>query len=178
MKIKSIINEISEVPVAITDNQVDQFCNLLNNTRHVFVSGAGRSGLMIKAFANRLLQLGYPVSVIGEVTAPHTHNKDVIIFNTASGRSQNLLIQAKEAVATGVYIIVVTTNPSSELAKLANLVLHIPAQSKVSDGESIQPMGALFEQYSLLFFDSLVLELMKSRDVNEQTMRDNHANIE
>lgn len=68
MKIKSIINEISEVPVTITDNQVDQFCNLLNNTRHVFVSGAGRSGLMIKAFANRLLQLGYPVSVIGEVT--------------------------------------------------------------------------------------------------------------
>lgn len=122
--------------------------------------------------------MGLSVSVVGEITSPHVKKGDVLIFNSASGSSEKLVSQAKEAKKYGVMIILITTNIDSSLAKLSNLVVKVEAQSKYSETESIQPMGAIFEQYSLLLFDSLVLSYMSKYQISEQIMKDNHADME
>ncbi len=43
---------------------------------------------------------------------------------------------------------------------------------------SAQPLGSLFEQSSLLFLDSVVLGLMDTFNIDEETMQQNHANLE
>lgn len=173
-----IITEISNVPDPTLDDRIERIVKSIHKANHVFISGAGRSGLMVDAFANRLLQMGISVSIVGEITSPHLRNGDIIIFNSASGSSEKMILQAKEAKKYNIKIILITTNDDSALAKLADYSLIIKAQSKYSETESIQPMGALFEQYSLLLFDSLVLSYMKEYEISEEEMRNNHAEIE
>ncbi|MGC3666964.1 6-phospho-3-hexuloisomerase, partial [Enterococcus faecalis] len=69
----SIGNEIS-------DQQVDRMTKAIQRANHIFLAGAGRSGLMIRAFANRLLLLGYSVSLVGEISSPHTKSGDLFLI--------------------------------------------------------------------------------------------------
>ncbi|MCT2342268.1 6-phospho-3-hexuloisomerase, partial [Staphylococcus aureus] len=57
-----------------------------------------------------------------------------------------------------------------------NIVL--PAGTKYDEQGSAQPLGSLFEQASQLFLDSVVMGLMTEMNVTEQTMQQNHANLE
>ncbi|MDF2815557.1 MAG: 6-phospho-3-hexuloisomerase, partial [Paenibacillus sp.] len=43
---------------------------------------------------------------------------------------------------------------------------------------TIQPMGSLFEQTLLLFFDSAILRLMEKKGYDSTTMFGRHANLE
>lgn len=176
--IEKIISELKNVPNPLSNTQTEEILKYIHDAKHIFISGSGRSGLMASAFANRLLQMGLSVSVVGEITSPHVKKGDVLIFNSASGNSEKLVSQAEEAKKYGVKIILFTTNTESSLAKRSSLVVKIDAQSKYSETESIQPMGAIFEQYSLLLFDSLVLSYMSKYQISEQMMKDNHADIE
>lgn len=176
--IEKIISELKNVPNPLSNTQIEEILEHIHDAKHIFISGSGRSGLMASSFANRLLQMGLSVSVVGEITSPHVKKGDVLIFNSASGSSEKLVSQAKEAKKYGVMIILITTNIDSSLAKLSNLVVKVEAQSKYSETESIQPMGAIFEQYSLLLFDSLVLSYMSKYQISEQIMKDNHADME
>lgn len=177
-QIEIILEELGNVPNPFDDQQVFNIISLIHQSKHIYLSGAGRSGLMIRAFANRLVQLGKSVSVVGEISAPRTQPNDLIIFSSASGQSSNLVSQAKSAQSFGLKSLLFTTAPSAPLSQYVDTVVQVQAQSKYSETVSSQPMGALYEQYSLLLFDSIVLEYMKAFDINEETMRNNHAVIE
>ncbi|MOA65140.1 3-hexulose-6-phosphate isomerase [compost metagenome] len=45
-------------------------------------------------------------------------------------------------------------------------------------GQSIQPMGSLFEQMLLIFFDALILRLMEMKGQSSGKMFGRHANLE
>lgn len=174
----SVLKELEQVPDPFSDSAATRLATAIAQASHIFVSGAGRSGLAINSFANRLLQMGFAISIIGELTTPHTAKNDLLIFNSASGSSAVLITQAQAAKQNGLQVAVITTDPNSKLALLADIVVVIQAQSKLSHTQSIQPMGALFEQYSWLFFDALVLRLMDQLKIVETTMRANHADLE
>lgn len=176
--ITKIINELSNIPEPLRDKERKRVIKLIHDSKHIFVSGSGRSGLMVDGFANRLLQLGLSVSVVGEITSPHTHSNDLIIFNSASGKSEKMIAQVKKANSNGVRSLLFTTDKESPLARNCEEVVTIKAQSKYTNTTSIQPMGGLFEQYSLLFFDSLILDYLDEYNMLEETMIDNHADIE
>ena len=130
----------------------------------IFLAGAGRSGLMIRAFANRLLHLGYSVSLVGEISSPHTKSGDLFLIGSGSGETTSLVNQAKIAKDNGVVIGLFTTNSSSTLGEIADQVVIIPTQSKQSKDEALQPMGSLFEQTSLFLYDSIILNLMEKQE--------------
>ncbi|MGG5832847.1 6-phospho-3-hexuloisomerase, partial [Bacillus pumilus] len=54
---KAILNELSEHSPAIQDEQAERLVSSILTTRKVFVTGAGRSGLMGKSFAMRLTHI-------------------------------------------------------------------------------------------------------------------------
>lgn len=177
-ELTSILSELKQVPDPLMGKEVDKLVEHILNAKRIYFSGSGRSGLMVQAFANRLMQLGLTVSVVGEISEPRTRPGDLVIFNSASGNSSKLISQANIAKHNDVKIGVVTTDLFSPLAGLADIVIKIEAQSKLSKAMSFQPMGSLFEQMSLLLFDSISLKLMKIMDIDEKTMRENHADIE
>ncbi|CAJ2230840.1 6-phospho-3-hexuloisomerase [Companilactobacillus paralimentarius] len=178
----SELNDIFDELIQVKNNFNTEFSKDLIeriiNSKRIFLTGAGRSGLMIKAFANRLLHLGLNVSVIGEITCPRIQPGDLLIIESGSGETKTLVEQAKVAIISESKIALITTNNDSTLAKLANIIVEIPTQSKDSQDESIQPMGATFEQMSLLFCDSLVLQLMKALNQSKPMLKKRHTNLE
>ena len=60
---KIILAELEKVISLIQMEQVDKFVENIDCAKRIFLTGAGRSGLIIKTFANRLMHLGYNVHI-------------------------------------------------------------------------------------------------------------------
>ena len=86
----------------------------------------------------------------------------------------------KKAKEIGALVVAVTINPQSTIGKLADVTIEIPAQAKAegNSGKSIQPMGSLFEQSLLLFYDAVILSFMKRNGLSSEIMYGRHANLE
>ena len=78
----------------------------------------------------------------------------------------------------GAEVVLLTTNPASAIGQLASSIIELPAGTKYDAEGSTQPLGSLFEQAAQIFLDSIVLDLMSEFNIDEETMQQNHANLE
>lgn len=176
----AILSELSANRAALDDESLAGLVEEVLAAGHVFLAGAGRSGIASAGFANRLLHLGKSVSLVGEITAPHSRAGDLLIIGSGSGATSSLVALARKAQAAGVRIALLTTDPASEIGQLANVVVTLPGASKSDAGAraSIQPMGSAFEQLAFLTYDAVVLELMSRLGETSETMYRRHADLE
>ncbi len=192
------MREIAEFAVKasqlINASQIDRMAEVLVDLYHrkgkVLVMGAGRSGLVGKAFAMRLLHLGFNSYVLGETIVPSISRGDVAVAISGSGRTGLIVEAADAAKKVGAYVIAITTYPESPLGQLADLVVMVPGRSKVSKmddyfarqilglHEPLAPLGTLFEDTAMLLLDGVIYYLMIKLNVTEDEMRNRHANIE
>lgn len=173
--------ELTEAVRRIDPTQAEDFVKALDSAANVFTAGAGRSGLMGKALAMRLMHSGSAAYVVGETTTPGIGPGDLLVIGSGSGETRTLVPMAEKARELGADVAVVTLKPESTLAKLATLVVQLPGASKSRENDdyvTIQPMGSLFEQTLLLFFDASVLRLMQRRELDGNIMYGKHANLE
>ena len=145
----------------------------------VFVYGTGRSGLMLKAFAMRLMQMGLTSYVVGETTTPSIKPGDLLVVASASGETGSVLLTARSASKQGADLLVITASPESSLAQVQSPSLVIEAGTKSCESAaSIQPLGSLFEQALLLVFDSMILAMEHSGASSNDAMAARHASLE
>jgi len=156
----------------------------------VLVMGAGRSGLVGKAFAMRLLHLGYNVYVLGETIVPSIGRGDLVIAISGSGRTKLIVTAAEAAKHVGATVIAITSYADSPLGKIADIVVEVPGRTKIAKEEDyfarqilgihepLAPLGTLFEDMVMIFLDSVVVELMHRLGKTEEDLRALHANIE
>lgn len=175
--------ELADTLKRIDQEQMDHLIYGIKQARRIFVSGAGRSLLMLKGLAMRLMHLGYEVYVVGEVTTPAFLPEDLLILASASGESSSVINIAKKAQKIGGRTISLTIFPNSTLAKLSSNILQIPAYTdKLPDSEEnkrgILPGGSMFEEAVLLLADSLILELALDQKVPVDRAFEKHANLE
>ena len=63
-------SKIRAIAGTISDDDVENFIRELLSAKRIYVIGAGRSGLVAKAFAMRLMHLGLHAYVVGETITP------------------------------------------------------------------------------------------------------------
>lgn len=175
---KKIFQELERNSEFISDSDINKFVNTIIDAKHIFLAGAGRSGVVIQAFGNRLMHLGKSVSIVGEISSPHTQRGDLLIICSGSGETTSLKELSKKAVENDVSVALVTTNEFSSIGRLSDTVLELKGATKISQEGSIQPMGTAFEQLSFITFDLLVLKLMEKLGETPETMIARHANLE
>jgi len=178
---KQILNELSEAFWAVDESQLESVVKRIQHSGKIFCDGMGRSSLAMRGFAMRLVQLGLPGCMVGEVTTPAFGKDDLLLICSASGTSPVLLYHAQQAIRQGGTVAIITGSPASPLGELAGDIVLIPASNKDSNRlelTSIQPMGSLFEQTSQLVCDTLTLMLMEQMNISAEEMRKRHANIE
>ena len=181
--IEQVLSEIETSVRLVSTESLDDASGLIAEARRIFIAGAGRSGLVMRALGIRLLHLGKTVYVVGEPTTPSIQATDLLIIGSGSGQTSTLRVIAQKAHNLGAKILLFTTAPDSPLADMADHTVVIPAPSlkdskEVHTLESVQPMGTLFEQSLLIMCDSLVLMLMEQLDISADQMRERHANLE
>lgn len=177
----AILDELGQLVDRLDDGQLDSLLNILSGSGRIFMAGAGRSGLMLRAFAMRLMHMGREVHLVGDVTTPAIGPGDILLIGSGSGETGSLVMMARKADDLGAKIALVTSNAASTIAGMADVVVAVPAVSpKVAAGSarSFQPMGNLFEQSLLLILDCAVMHLMRRLDMSSETMFTRHANLE
>jgi 6-phospho-3-hexuloisomerase len=157
------------------------FARAIASAKTIALHGLGREGLQMKGLAMRLFHLGLDAHVVGEMTAPRIGQGDLLICSAGPGDFATIAALMTVAKDAGAKIAIVTAQPASSLAKSADHVLHIPAQTMADDqGEntSVLPMGSLFELSQMLVFELLVLRLRDIKGESAASMRARHANLE
>jgi len=181
--VEIVVSEIDLCLRKVAPGQLEDAVSLISHAERVFLAGAGRSGLGIRGFAMRLMHLGKRACVVGETTTPAISNVDLLVIGSGSGRTASLLTMAQRAKQIGAKLLLFTIDPNSPIGQLADHIVEIPASSpKVisnsAKGDSIQPMGSLFEQSLFILLDCLILLLMKRENQTSAQMFSRHANLE
>lgn len=99
--IKAILDNIVCAEEFLDEDAINEFEDIIMNSKNVFVIGAGRSGLAAKAFAMRLMHLGISSYVVGETISPAIYDDDCIIAISGSGEPTLLYLQ-QESQKIGV----------------------------------------------------------------------------
>lgn len=192
--VSEIVDFIERSMDLISDEHVDALINELIEAHKrgskILIIGAGRTGLVGKAFAQRLLHLGYNVAVLGETIVPRINSNDLVISLSGSGRTKLVVTATEAAKAVGARIVVITSLADSPLAKLADVLVVVPGRTKIASEEDyfarqilgihepLAPLGTLFEDTLMVFLDGVIVELMNRLGKTEEDLKEAHANIE
>lgn len=174
-----VLDELGHVADSVTSARISSLVGAVSSHARVFVFGTGRSGLMLKAFAMRLMQMGLTSYVVGETTTPSIQAGDLLVVASASGETGSVLLTARSALAQGADLLVITASPESSLARIKSPDVIIEAGSKAhASAASVQPLGSLFEQSLLLVFDSAILAMERRGTASNEDMAARHASLE
>ncbi|MGA9388212.1 MAG: 6-phospho-3-hexuloisomerase [Candidatus Bathyarchaeia archaeon] len=174
--------------------EVEHLINLVLEARDkkIFTVGMGRSGFVARAFALRLMNLGFNVYFLGETITPAAEKGDLLIAISGTGSTKMVLTASLAAKEIGATVIAVTSFQNSPLGKIADLVLTIKGRTKagmpreedylarqiIGEREPLTPLGSIFENNSMVFLDSLIVELMHRMGRTEEDLKRRHATIE
>lgn len=179
---ETIADEIGEVLRRVDPDQSEKLASELQKANRIFVAGTGRSGLVGKIFAMRLMHSGYPVYVVGETITPSIEQGDILLVISGSGSTGTLKMYAEKAKKAEASLALVTTNKDSAIGELSDCTLVIPAATKKrleSEPDTIQPLGSQFDQSAHLLLDAIMVYLLqeyKREDTSELNRK--HANLE
>lgn len=171
----AIYRELTDIAAGLPREEAGALALAVSRANRVFLGGMGRSGLMMRAFAMRLMQLGVEVHVVGDTTTPSIRRGDLLILGSRYGRSGSLAHYVEIARREKARVAVVTMDGKTPLARTADLVATIPVPE---GGPSQQPLGTLFEQSLLVYLDAVVLLLKRLLHKTERAMSKRHTNLE
>jgi len=183
---ETVLGEVDQVLRSVDAGALRTLEERIATAPRLYVAGAGRTGLMMRAFAMRLMHLGLDVQAVGDVTTPALRGGDLLVIGPGSGETGTLRALAQRAKALGGTLAVLTIVPRPTVGRLADVLVRLDAPSpKVAPppgGSSaracVQPMGALFEQALLLLLDVVVMWLAAARGATSEAMFARHANLE
>jgi 6-phospho-3-hexuloisomerase len=186
--IERICNNIIEAAKRTTIVRPEKIINVICNSKRIFITGAGRSFLVAKAFGIRLTQLGLECHIVGQPTTPRIDEDDLLLIVSGSGETKTGLMIAEIARQVNASILIFTAKPTSTLAKLGSVIVHIDIPDKDEEKKTCDNvlvntgtptlMGTLFELSTMLFFDALVIEILEYLNETEENMRNRHATLE
>ncbi|MCP8319224.1 MAG: 6-phospho-3-hexuloisomerase [Candidatus Methylarchaceae archaeon HK01B] len=190
-----LVELISKNLSEVSEDQVERCTELIlsHRDKKIFIMGAGRSGLVGRAFAVRLLHLGYRVHVVGETIIPSVSKDDLLIAISGSGSTMLVMTAVDAAKHVGATIIGITSYLDSPLGKIADFVLQVKgrmilakevdkrdyfARQILGLHEPLAPLGTLFEDTCMILLDAIISYMMKKLNLCEEDLGKCHANIE
>jgi 6-phospho-3-hexuloisomerase len=165
---------------------------LESKDKKIFIVGMGRSGFVARAFALRLMNLGFNVYFLGETITPAAEKEDLLIAISGTGATKMVLTASTAAKEIGAKVVAITSFPESPLGQMVDQVITIKGRTKIGwpreedylarqimgEREPLTPLGSVFENNCMVFLDSLVVELMHRLGRTEEDLKRRHATIE
>ena len=163
----NFLKELKKVIKKINQEDLEIFCQEVKKTKQIYTVGAGRSGLVAKNLAMRLIRLRKKTYVVGETINPAVNEGDLVIAISGSGETGSVLSAVKIARVKGAKILSLSAVVDSPLAKLSHNLILIPAQIPQRIGNQYQlreligvpersPVKSLFEVCALIFLEVAV----------------------
>jgi len=184
---KKAIDEIDE-------GQVERMIQMILDAKDkkIFVVGMGRSGFVGRAFALRLMNLGFNVYFLGETITPAAGKDDLVLAISGTGMTKLVVSATSAAKEIGAKVAAITSYEDSQLGQIADQLVLIRGRTKMGwpreedylsrqilgEREPLSPLGSIFENNCMVFLDGLIVELMYRMKKNENDLKMRHATIE
>ncbi len=172
-----ILDNLTRILNETDKAKAQELLDLVASSNTTFIGGAGRSLLVSRFFAMRLMHAGHSVYMVGEVVTPAIKEGDLLILVSGSGGTKTLLPFVEKAKSVGAKLAVVSMKSSSAMADVADLVVQIGQDDSFPLTKGM-PMGSQFELSTLVFLEGAISKLVHDKDLTEQGMRALHANLE
>ncbi|UCD45542.1 MAG: SIS domain-containing protein [Candidatus Bathyarchaeota archaeon] len=182
-----LLSGIGGIVQGIEDDEINRMVEVVLDAmdNKILLLGTGRSGFVGRAFALRLMHLGFNVYVSGETITPALTPDDLVLAISGSGTTTTVVAQAEVARSVGSKITAVTSHPDSPLAELSDDIVVVKGRTKIDqefdyDGRQIAgeydnaPLGTMFELSVMVFLDSVIAELMQKLGIHEIDLRRRH----
>lgn len=174
---KLILDRLTTILSETDNSNTAKLLKLIDEAGRIFIGGAGRSLLVSRFFAMRLVHAGYNVNMIGEIVTPAIKAGDLLVLVSGSGGTETLLPFVKKAKSVGAKLVVISMKKSSPMADAADLTIQIGNDSSFPLTKGM-PMGSQFELSTLLFLEAVIGDIIEAKNLTEEGMRAIHANLE
>ncbi len=188
--------KMEETARALDISEAARFLDEMLAAQRVYVAGAGRSGLVSRAFAMRLMHIGFESYVIGETITPAFSKGDIIVAFSGSGETNSIFDICETAKELGGRICLITATEDSRMARIADCRVLLGQQEQAgtdissqyevrqiigqykSISASFAPFGTLFETAALIFSDAIISALIETQHCNLDEVRGRLANVQ
>lgn len=191
---EEIVTGIRQSIEGLNVKEVERLIELLLGAKDkkIFIVGMGRSGFVARAFALRLMNLGFKVYFLGETITPAAEKGDLLIAISGTGATRIVLTASTAAKEIGATVIAITSFPESPLGQIADHVVTVKGRTKMGwpreedylarqitgEREPLSPLGSIFENNCMVFLDGLIVEMMHRLGRTEENLERRHATIE
>ncbi len=173
-----ISGEIRTVLGKIKEGDIQCLLERIENAPRVFIYGEGRTGLVGKMFAVRLMHFGKEVYFVGEMLTPSFKRGDLLLILSGLANRERTVDMAVKANKLGGEVVSVTGNSSAPLYKYCSHTVLIPRSLKsLSASVSSQPLNSLFEQVLFFVLEGIVNILYHKLQINDEEMYARHFNL-
>jgi len=184
---QNVLNGIAHV----SDLEFSRLVNQFLWAERIFIHGSGRSGLIGKMFAMRLMHLGKQTYFVGKTTTPPIEEDDILLIISGSGITSTGKLYAHKAKEHKAVIVTLCLPYDSacnmHLRNISDLCIAVnphldqtKQQKLLTDYPEINmlPLGTGFEISALFLLESVVASLMQQQQMDEEDLRERHANLE
>jgi 6-phospho 3-hexuloisomerase len=179
LTIREILSHLEEfMENFVEEEKISQCVELLLKAEKIFIYGAGRSGMVGRMCAQRLMHLGLSSYFLSETITPKFTSNDCLIVISGSGETLSPISISKGAKDIGGKIIAFTANSHSTIGKIADLIVHVEGQTKYTKQESLAPFTSLFDITALVVLDAMARVIMNRIGKTEDDIHRMHASIE
>jgi 6-phospho-3-hexuloisomerase len=172
------------------------FFDRMLNAKRVYVAGAGRSGIIARAFALRMLHLGYDVYVVGETITPALKPGDTLVVFSGSGETHSIVSICETVRELGGSVCLITASSDSRMSRIADCVVNLGDLTGYYHGDhstyevrqvtgkyrsvssAFAPLGTLFETLALVFSDAVISALIVARKEGAAELQRRLTNME
>ncbi len=177
---REILVEIDRVLTGVDENETAALRQAILDAGRIAVVGLGREGLVMRGFAMRLMHLGLPVAVVGDMTTPPLGQGDLFLASCGPGYLSTVEALMGVARQAGARVALITAQPQALLPRQADLLLTLPAQTmaEAEQSSSRQAMGSAFEQAMWILLDGMTADLQEALGQTANDLRRRHTNLE
>ena len=168
-----ILTEIGSILNQADDEKVEKLVEAILSSERIFITGLGRSGLVARSFAMRLMHLGFKVLIVGEVTTPSIKKGDLLITISGSGETAIVKHIVSKAKELGAVIFLITSKTNTGIGEISDQVLVLPEIEK-----PVLPLKSAFEAVTYILLDATIIMIMQKTGVTPQEMMERHSNLE
>lgn len=169
--------EIAKLANTISKTEVLKLVEKIRKCKgNILLTGCGTSAMDAKKATHTLNVIGVRAFYLNPSDAVHgslgvINSQDVVIFISKGGSTKELTSFVKNIKEKKAYIIAITENPESVLARVANMIVKVKVDQEIDEFNMLATTSSLAV---ISLFDVVACTLMKETDFNKKIFLVNH----
>lgn len=176
---KEINETLAKIIGTADESAFQQLTSEIGKANRVFVYGKGRTGIVMRMFAMRMMHLGLTAYVIDETITPAVTKNDLLLISSGSGKTGSCQHIARLAKDAGASVGLITATSGSAIAQNSDFTVVLPVRTAVFQSTASRQFGGTyFEQALLIGLDAVIAYLREMSGVSFEFMQSRHSNLE